>query len=474
MNREDWKEEQERVTEEEDTTTPEDHEGLVDEVGSASENNLEMVDEQGITTEVNQEMVGKQKSTSEELQIITSETPEKLVISQSRVNEKEKSNGKVKSFMSMVAAGVVGSLLTLAAVYFIDLGVGFNDDSTEWIPTTEVAATNSGIVTQQTSYPSNNIIDVIEDASKAVVGIINLREHPNFQGAFSGAIQGGTGSGVVFQKDDNGAFIVTNHHVIEGASEIEVSLYNGENVRAEVIGSDALTDIAVLRIETDLELATMDFGDSKALRPGEQVLAIGNPLGLELSRTVTQGIVSAIERTIPVTTSAGEWDIEVIQTDAAINPGNSGGALINIFGEMVGINTLKVINNGAEGLGFAIPSSEFQPIITEILEKGFVERPYMGVGLANFDEIPPFYFERYAEDVEQGVVITNVAPDSPAAQAGLEVEDIITALNGVEVASSRELRNYLYSQAEPGDEILVTIYRKGETLKLPLMLSGTN
>lgn len=169
------------------------------------------------------------------------------------------------------------------------------------------------------------------------------------------------------------------------------SRFQTGKTRAELIGADALTDLAVLRIDSKYAPSTLEFGDSNSIRPGDQVLAIGNPLGLDLSRTVTQGIVSAVNRKITVSTSAGEWDLNVIQTDAAINPGNSGGALINTQGQVIGINSLKISESGVEGLGFAIPSNDVVPIVNEIIEKGHVERPYIGVSLASLDEIPQYF-----------------------------------------------------------------------------------
>ena len=231
---------------------------------------------------------------------------------------------------------------------------------------------------------------MVADASKSIVGIVNMKtqiqRYP--QGFFSQnantsePVENGSGTGVIFKKDRDHAYIVTNNHVIEGAEEIEITVHGGEKTTAELIGTDSLTDIAVLKIDSKYATNPLAFGDSSTLRAGETVLAIGNPLGLDLSNTVTQGIVSAVDRTIEVSTSAGNWDLNVIQTDAAINPGNSGGALVNTSGQLIGLNSLKIADDGVEGLGFAIPSKTIVPIIDEIMEKGKVERPYIGVGLS--------------------------------------------------------------------------------------------
>ena len=186
---------------------------------------------------------------------------------------------------------------------------------------------------------------------------------------------------------------MTNNHVIEGAEKLEVSLESGEKTTAELVGKDALSDLAVLTIDAKYADTSLEFGDSDKLRAGDAVVAIGNPLGLDFSGTVTQGIVSAVNRSINVNTSAGEWEMNVIQTDAAINPGNSGGALLNTAGQVIGINSLKISESGVEGLGFAIPSNEVIPLIEEMTANGQVERPYIGIGLADLDQVPRIYLQ---------------------------------------------------------------------------------
>ncbi|SDZ64443.1 serine protease Do [Evansella caseinilytica] len=386
-----------------------------------------------------------------------------------------KKRSKAGRFFSMMAAGMAGSILTLSIYHYTPLNqneniyaVNSEDDN---VIAEDIDSENNSLV--QTSYSTDSLADIVENASKAIVGIVNIQEQQNFHQ--TSTVESGTGSGVVFRQDDTGTYIVTNHHVIEGAAEIEVSLENGEKTTAELIGSDALTDIAVLRISNEYETSVIEFGDSSTLRPGDQVLAIGNPLGLDLSRTVTQGIVSAVDRTISVTTSAGEWELDVIQTDAAINPGNSGGALINTAGQVIGINSLKISEDGVEGLGFAIPSNEFIPVIEEIISQGKITRPYLGVGLAGLEEIPHFYLEQLNADLDSGVMITSIDPDSAAAQAGLQVEDIILSINGTEMQSASDVRKYLYNESGIGEEINIEIYRQGETrtVNVTLMSNGS-
>ncbi|MFB6469465.1 S1C family serine protease [Cytobacillus sp. Hz8] len=387
-----------------------------------------------------------------------------------------------KGVISTVAAGVIGSALTLAVAphtdYFKDL---YSSGSKVESASQDVNnSSNSTVQVQKTSTSSSSsIADTVEKASKAVVGIVNIQDQQsnfnfNSDSQSGGDVESGTGSGVIFKKKDGMALIVTNNHVIEGAKKIQVSLYNGKKVTGKLIGADALTDLAVVEIDAKNVTNVLDFGDSSTLRPGDQVLAIGNPLGLDFSRSVTQGIVSATNRTVAVSTSAGDWDLNVIQTDAAINPGNSGGALINTSGQVMGINSMKIAESGVEGLGFAIPSNDLVPIINEIIEKGKVERPYLGVALTSLDEVPQTYLQSLDKSIKSGAIITQIDPDSAAAKAGLEVEDIILSIDGHKIENTNDLREYLYSKIKIGDTIKLEVYHNGKTKTVNVKLSGNS
>jgi serine protease Do len=390
--------------------------------------------------------------------------------------QKPKKTGGLKSFLSMVTAGVMGSALTLGAVTYTDVFDFLKTEaqqnaaiSTEQISKSDLAT--SVVPTSNSSNTTASLADVVETASKAIVGITNYQSQSNpFSGA-QGTVESGTGSGVIFNVQDDNAYIVTNNHVIEGASEVEVSLYDGEKATAEVVGADALTDLAVLKIDKKYATHTLEFGDSSGLRPGDQVMAIGNPLGLNLSRTVTQGIVSAIDRDIPVETSAGEWELSVIQTDAAINPGNSGGALINTSGHVIGINSLKISNSGVEGLGFAIPSNDVVPIINQLIENGKIERPYLGVSLAELQEVPSRYLQSLPESVKGGTMVAYVEPNSAAANAGLKQMDVIVSINGEEIKNSSDLRKYMYTNLTTSDKASLKVYREGQAIDVEVNLS---
>ncbi len=379
----------------------------------------------------------------------------------------ENKQPKNRSFLKMIAAGVIGSVLTFGVITQTDY---FQPEQQE---TPQPAASEQ--TTAEPIMSKGSVADIVESASDAIVGIVNMSEQQQnpFQQQTEGEeVQKGVGSGVIYKVDKDAAYIVTNNHVIEGASSVQVSLSDGENVDAELVGTDPLTDIAVVKIKGDYDITPLAFGDSDQLRAGDEVIAIGNPLGLDLSRTVTQGIVSAMDRTITVNTSAGEWDFDVIQTDAAINPGNSGGALINSQGEVIGINSLKIANNGVEGLGFAIPSNQVQTLIEELTEKGKIERPYVGVGLKSVSEIPQHYLQDLPKDVEGGAVVLSVDDKSAAGKADIQVEDVIVGINGEEVKNDHDFRSYLYKDLSIGDKVTLKLYRNGKPKEVELTLTS--
>ena len=379
--------------------------------------------------------------------------------------EKKKGNGK--RFLSTIAAGVIGSVLTLGVVANTDLLATTTPE-----PTTQVADKAPYNVEQTSTKGEVSLADMVETASSAIVGVINYQNAENRFAQETESTHSGSGSGVIYKIEGPYAYIVTNNHVIEGAKKIDISLQNGDTTTAELVGKDALSDLAVLKIDAKYAKTVLEFGDSDKIRAGDQVTAIGNPLGLDFSGTVTQGIVSAVERSINVETSAGDWELNVIQTDAAINPGNSGGALLNTAGEVIGINSLKISQGGVEGLGFAIPSNEVIPLIEEMTEKGHVERPYIGVGLANLNQVPGQYVQKLPKSVEGGVMVVSVDPESAAGKAGLKEEDIITAINGNKVKNSTELRKYLYTELNIGDQATFTFYRGADEKTIDLTLTG--
>lgn len=398
---------------------------------------------------------------------------------------KKEKKSKFKGFLTTVSAGVIGSVLTLA----IAPQLGFLTENTTTSSVQEATMSKqtktktdaSETLNVQQVSSTSSIADIVDQTSQAIVGITNIQsssqyftpEGSNQNGSeTSQEVESGTGSGVIYQVTDDALYIVTNNHVIEDATKIEVTLFNEEVVSAELVGTDSLTDIAVLTVSGSYDIKPLSFGDSDSLRTGDEVIAIGNPLGLDLYGTVTQGIVSAVNRTIDVSTSAGTWEMNVIQTDAAINPGNSGGALINSAGQLVGINSMKIFDDEVEGLGFAIPSNDVKTIVEELTKNGQIVRPYLGVSMANLTEIPQFYLQNIAGDVTEGVIITNIDPSGSAAKAGLEVKDIIVAINGEKVTDTDDLRKYLYTKLSVGDKVTIEYYRNGKLNKAEVTLTS--
>jgi serine protease Do len=263
--------------------------------------------------------------------------------------------------------------------------------------------------------------------------------------------------------DANGT-IVTNAHVVEGADEVTVTFKDGRELRGEVIGEDSLTDVAVVKVEAS-NLPVVSVGDSDALRPGEWAIAIGNPLGLD--NTVTAGIISATGRT-SAQIRVPDKRVQFIQTDAAINPGNSGGPLLNERGEVIGVNT-AIIGN-AQGLGFAIPINQARAIANELVTKGRVDHAYLGIQMRTLT--PALKAEINADpsaniqlQADSGVVVLGIARSSPAAQAGLQLGDVIIAMNGREITDAEEVQR-LVEETAVGDAIALTLNRRGQSVEL--------
>jgi serine protease Do len=289
-----------------------------------------------------------------------------------------------------------------------------------------------------------SVMDIDRNVGQTVVGITT---EANIQGFFGQQTQRGSGSGIIIRSD---GYVLTNNHVIEGASNVKVHLKDGEEYPAVLVGYDAKTDLAIIKIdETGLPAAIL--GDSSALEVGEMAVAIGNPLG-ELQGTVTVGIISALGRTINIDGK----NMNLLQTDAAINFGNSGGALVNSFGEVIGVNTAKTSAVGVEGLGFAIPIDDVKPVIEALISHGYVKgRPKIGVASMDVTE------ELAARnDLPVGVYVKEVEAFSAAERAGIKIGDVITEIDGQTVKTTDEL-NALKEKHQAGDTIKLTLIRDG-------------
>lgn len=324
---------------------------------------------------------------------------------------------------------------------------------------------------------TTQITDIVEQVGPTVVGVTNLQMQRNLWNPQSETSEAGTGSGVIYKKDDTYGYIVTNHHVIEGADEIEIILHDDTSIRAELLGSDLFSDLAVLRVDRKYITHIIEIGSSESVKVGEPVIAVGNPLGHMFAGSVTQGIISGKQRTIPQDFNQDgrpDWQAEVIQTDAAINPGNSGGALINMAGQLIGINSMKINEAAVEGIGFSIPIDIAVPIMEELESKGTVTRPYLGVEIYALDDVPRREWVdtlKLPKEVEGGVYIWRIERFSPADRAGLNRLDVITALDGEEVSDIIQLRKILYQEKNVGDEVVITYYRDGKKQETKLILS---
>ncbi|MCM2987793.1 trypsin-like peptidase domain-containing protein [Bacillus safensis] len=394
--------------------------------------------------------------------------------------KQKKPNGWFKPFVS----GVVGGTLALGVYVLTPYAQHSSDstanDSAAKTETVSTKQTNSSKTTAvQTAKSSNSISSMVENVSPAIVGITNYQTQTDTsfgdsstpfdesqQNKSSQEEETGTGSGVIFKKSGNKAYVLTNNHVIEGANKLTVSLHDGKTIEGKLVGADPLTDLAVVEINSSHVTKVAALGNSSSLRAGETVIAIGNPLGEDLSRTVTQGIVSGVDRTVSMNTSAGESSINVIQTDAAINPGNSGGPLLTTDGKVVGITSMKISETGVEGIGFALPINDVKPIADQLLAKGKIERPYIGISMLDLEQVPDVYQKETlglkSSQLDQGVYVKEIAAGSPAAKAGLKSEDVITGINGKQIKTGSELRHELYTNAKVGDTVNITLIRNGK------------
>ena len=317
-------------------------------------------------------------------------------------------------------------------------------------------------LTLNTTDVETSITQSVQKVGPAVVTVIGTIAGQNtFFGQTGDQLVSGTG----FFITDQG-YILTNNHVVEGTREVNIVLSDGTEQKAAIVGTDIYSDIAVLKTEGKVP-AVAQLGNSDVLQPGESVIAIGSPLG-NFKNTVTVGVVSATGRSID--TGNGYQIEDLIQTDAAINHGNSGGPLVNLVGEVVGINTLVVRNTNsgdvAEGLGFAIPVNTAQAVAQQIIEKGYFARPYMGI---SFQPINPDIASRYDLSAEWGVYVTKVAENSPASKAGLQEGDIITKVGEVALDGTHSYVNALFT-FKPGDQITLEIVRGNDTRQLEMTL----
>lgn len=372
-------------------------------------------------------------------------------------------------FRRVVALVLGGVLVGGSALGFgIGAGIKYFDNSKfnsvyymENSPTTEV--------TPVSLLPGNkSIVSIAEQVGPSVVPITSKI---TVQDMFMNQSQSeGTGSGVIFNITKDAILIVTNNHVVDGASEVLVGLTDTVTLKAQLVGVDSETDLAVVKLDkaqvsadilTKIKPAVL--GNSDKVRVGETAIAIGNPLGY--SRTVTAGIISALDRRVDASLNR----LNLIQTDAAINPGNSGGALVNSNGEVIGINTIKIADTKVEGIGFAIPINSAKPVLDQLLTKGYVSRPYLGISGRNIDEEMSKLYE-----IPIGVIVVEVLPGSAADGAGIKRGDVLIAFNDQSVTTMEQLIK-LISDHQVGDKVKLKLVRDGkEKIEVTVGLKDKN
>lgn len=364
----------------------------------------------------------------------------------------------------VISAGACVALTMGAGADLLEDEASLGSDNSQIEVSSDVEETEDVVTTASaldSKYGIGITVTVGEVVSPSVVFISNIQNMSyGYFASTDEEIVASTGSGVIYGTD---GYIITNYHVVEGASKISVTLYDGTSLLADVVATDSQTDLAVIKIDTDIQLQSATFGDSDEVRMGELAVAIGNPAGEAFANSMTSGIISGLNRTIE--TSQGIM-LELIQTDAAINPGNSGGALANGRGEVIGINTVKISMDGYEGMGFAIPSNNVIEICDQLIEYGKVIRPALGVQI--IAEITPQLAYYNNLTVEEGIIVYPIE-DSAAEVAGIEGHDIITHVDGVAVSTTTEIQTEVFSH-NIGDEVTVTVVRGDETLEIPVVL----
>lgn len=361
----------------------------------------------------------------------------------------ERKRNKVPMILVIIIGVILVSVLSSLATYFL-------------VTRGSVQITGANNTTYNVENVENPVVAVAQIAGPSVVGVsVTYYEQSIFGQLAEGESEG---SGIIYSED---GYIITNYHVIEDAvnsssAAVKITLSDETEYQAEIVGTDEVTDLALLKIEPEEKLTPATFGDSSNIQVGELAVAIGNPLGQEFAGSVTVGYISALNRDI--TTDGRTYN--VIQTDAAINPGNSGGALVNSKGEVIGINTIKISDDSVEGLGFAIPSNDALKIIEELKVTGKIIRPYVGIYGIDLDEATAT-----RNRLVEGIYVYQVQDGSPAQEAGLQNGDIIVEFDGQEVKTTQEL-NDIKNKKEIGDSVHIKVYRAGEYKEGDLVLGS--
>lgn len=367
----------------------------------------------------------------------------------------------------LIAGIVIGALISAAALSAVT-GYSFNELFVKGELKNALSQLNTPEGEKTIEIKSDDIYSpVAAVAEKARQSVVNIRTekveryYDFFYGPFYERVTG-IGTGIIIRKD---GYIITNNHVVAGASRITVILHNGKELSGKLVGVDAESDLAVVKVEAS-GLPAAEIGDSSRLKVGELAVAIGNPFGL--SYTVSAGVISALQRNIKATDDSGQTYLytNLIQTDAAINPGNSGGPLCNARGEVIGINTLIYSRSGGyQGIGFAIPINDAMKIAEDLINKGKASHAYIGI----FGDDASKYVERLPQGVKEGAIVVQVIPGSPAEKAGLKRFDIIVEFDGKPIKSMEDLVGAVRVH-EPGDKVKIVFYRDGKKQQIEIVL----
>jgi serine protease Do len=412
-------------------------------------------------------------------------------------------NSLVKVAVTALVAGLLGGGIAYGGINYM------SNNNVSTSSTSVPTGSNKSGSTSTTNVKvnvSSQATKVFKNNKAAVVSVINLQKQSTSSG-WSGILGGddgssdsdgsnsssgssssnsklqeySEGSGLIYKKSGSAAYIVTNNHVVSGSNAIRVIMSDGTKLSAKLVGTDSVTDLAVLKINSAKVSKIASFGNSDSIEVGESALAIGSPLGSNYATTLTEGIISAKKRTIATTNTSGQQTgyATVIQTDAAINPGNSGGPLFNLAGQVVGINSMKLSSDSSgtsvEGMGFAIPSNEVVKIINELVKNGEVVRPALGVATYNLSNIQASDRKsvlKLPTSVTKGVVIMKTYTGSPAKKAGLTKYDVITELGGKKITSLATLRTALYDH-KVNDTVSVKYYHNGKLKSTTMKLTET-
>ena len=434
-----------------------------------------------MTNEFHEEVENKQENTQIDETIIEESIPE--------VTRQGK---KKRAFRSGFVGGVTGGLLAVIIGFGAMSATGTLNQLTGVKSTATSTTTVKTSLTALSNKGAGDVSDVVANVKNAVVSVINKQSinqnslfgnygqsrRQNQKTEDSDLTTASEGSGVIYKVENGYAYIVTNNHVISGSQELEVLMADGTREKAELIGADKWTDLAVLKIKADKVTTVAEFANSDEVKAGQTAIAIGSPLGTEFATSVTQGIVSAKDRSVPTDVDGDgkqDWVVTAIQTDAAINPGNSGGALVNAAGQVIGINSMKISKSSVEGIGFAIPSNEVVSIINQLEKSGKVIRPVLGISMVDLTSVSSQGRQQLAlsNDVKEGVVVADVQENSSASKGGLKQYDVITEIDGKAITGVQTLRKVLYSKTV-GSSMEVTYYRNGQKQTATIQLTSSD